>query len=133
MFWLSFLLLFETGLGADWEDLINSGSLNGYFTYDQYFQFVNDNLAQFKDHFTILSAGKTSENQNDIEYVKLSVGGERYLGGLVPSLKSAVMITAGQVTTQPLAVTMTLYILSRLLNDFETKPDAQMLLQSMDL
>lgn len=112
---------------------MNSGSLNGYFTYDQYFQFVNDHLAQFKDHFTILSAGKTSENQYDIDYVKLSVGGDRYLDGLVPSFRSAVMITAGQVTTQPLAVTMTLYILSRLLNDFETQPDVQMLLQSMDL
>ena len=107
--------------------------MNGYFTYDQYFQFVNDNLAQFKDHFTIQSAGKTSELQNEIEYVKLSVGGEVYLDGLVDSLRSAVMITAGQATSQPLAVTMTLYILSRLLNDFETQPDVQSLLQSMDL
>lgn len=133
MFWLSFLLLFETSLGAEWEDRMNSGSMNGYFTYDQYFQFINDNLIQFKDHFTILSAGKTSVNQDEIEYVKLSVAGESYLGGLVPSLKSTVMITAGQVTSQPLAVTMTLYILSRLLNDFENQADVQNLLQSMDL
>lgn len=88
---------------AAWDSALSSGSLSGYLNTTEIDSFVSSLGSSISS-----STLGTSINNHKITAYLLSENGKIYLG---LTSKPTILISAGHTTTQPLSVTMALYIL----------------------
>lgn len=119
------LLLLASASG--WETSIYSGSVNGYFTPDEVMKFLGNLTDSFGSIVRSGVAGKTYLTA-DIPYAELYAA-----EGLPLSDRAGVLISAGQSSQQPLAVSQALYLLARLANLYDTDDTVKFVLQSQRL
>ena len=126
---LVFLLLLSLVLGASWETTLSSGSLSGYLKTSEVSSFVTSLSSSSVSSSTLA----TTLNKQAIPVYHLTQPGTPYLG---LSSKSSIIISAGHTTTQPLSVTMALYILGSLVSATSSDPNYslyQFLMQSTNI
>lgn len=110
-FVLTCILIFS--VTGSWTETLNTGSMYGYFTYEE----ITNQLNQLAQNFTGLATYEKFNNLtsdgNLIRYLKIYS-----LDGLDISERAATLITASQFGGYPIGTSQALYVAKSLLNNF---------------
>lgn len=97
------------GVSADTNATVNSGSMNGFYTYSEVIAWTSKLASNSSSYLSTGSVGKSSAGK-DIPYVKLS-SSTKYT-------KFDVLITA-ETTTNPVHVNSVMYQVNNKLNSYD--------------
>jgi hypothetical protein len=110
-----------------WEDTLYNGSLDGYFSPSEVVQLLGNLTESFGSLVRTGIAGK-SYLKADIPYAELYSS-----EGMSLSDRAGVLVTAGQSSMQPLAVSQALYLLSKFANLYASDDRVKYILQTQRL